>query len=98
MRIDLPMISSAVYPNIRSAALFQVWTMPSICCSGYAITVEPGIYFIPALLNDAENRAKHRDAVAWDRVELTNTFDEKAAITFMQQWQDQANPEQSVCV
>ena len=36
--------------------------------------------------------------IAWDRVEMTNTFDEKAAITFMQQWQDQANPEPSVCI
>ena len=36
---------------------------------GYAMTIEPGIYFIPALLHDAELRSKHRDAVAWDRVE-----------------------------
>jgi hypothetical protein len=27
--MDFPIISSAVYPNIRSAALFQVFTMPS---------------------------------------------------------------------
>jgi Xaa-Pro aminopeptidase len=35
---------------------------------GYAITVEPGVYFIPALLNDPTNREKYRDAVDWDRV------------------------------
>ena len=32
--------------------------------------------------------------IAWDRVQLTDTFDAQAATTFMQQWQDQANPEQ----
>jgi Xaa-Pro aminopeptidase len=36
---------------------------------GYVMTVEPGIYFIPALLNDQERRARFRDAVAWDRVD-----------------------------
>ena len=35
----------------------------------YAITVEPGVYFIPALLQDPDLRARHRDAVAWDRVD-----------------------------
>jgi Xaa-Pro aminopeptidase len=33
------------------------------------ITVEPGVYFIPALLNDPDRRRIHRDEVAWDRVE-----------------------------
>jgi Xaa-Pro aminopeptidase len=37
--------------------------------AGYAITVEPGIYFIPPLLGDPELRARHRGAIAWDRVE-----------------------------
>ena len=36
---------------------------------GYTITVEPGIYFIPALLQDPANRARYRDVVAWDRVD-----------------------------
>jgi len=36
---------------------------------GYVMTVEPGIYFIPALLQDATNRERHRDAVRWDRVD-----------------------------
>jgi hypothetical protein len=33
------------------------------------MTVEPGIYFIPALLNNPENRKRHRDTVAWGRVD-----------------------------
>lgn len=36
---------------------------------GYLMTVEPGVYFIPALLNDPALRERHRDAVRWDRVE-----------------------------
>jgi Xaa-Pro aminopeptidase len=40
----------------------------------YAITVEPGIYFIPALLDNAENRVKYRDAVVWNRVERLLDF------------------------
>ena len=36
---------------------------------GYVTTVEPGLYFIPAILNDPARREKYRDAVHWDRVE-----------------------------
>lgn len=36
---------------------------------GYVITVEPGVYFIPTLLNDPVRRERFRDCVAWDRVE-----------------------------
>jgi Xaa-Pro aminopeptidase len=36
---------------------------------GHVVTIEPGIYFVPALLNDPEMRARHRDAVDWDRVD-----------------------------
>ena len=36
---------------------------------GYLMTVEPGIYFIPALLQDPALRERHRDAVRWDRVD-----------------------------
>lgn len=35
---------------------------------GYVMTVEPGMYFVPALLDDPENREKHADRVAWDKV------------------------------
>jgi len=36
---------------------------------GYVMTVEPGIYFVPALLRDGDFRVRHRDAVDWDRAE-----------------------------
>ena len=36
---------------------------------GYVTTVEPGIYFIPPLLNKAENRQKFRDCVNWEFAE-----------------------------
>ena len=37
--------------------------------AGYVTTVEPGLYFIPALLQDPANRAKYADEVAWSRVD-----------------------------
>lgn len=33
---------------------------------GYVVTVEPGLYFIPPLLNDPARRVKYRDCVNWD--------------------------------
>jgi Xaa-Pro aminopeptidase len=36
---------------------------------GMVVTVEPGVYFVPAILRDPERRQRYRDAVAWDRVE-----------------------------
>ncbi|GAB4091304.1 aminopeptidase P N-terminal domain-containing protein [Flaviaesturariibacter terrae] len=36
--------------------------------AGHLITVEPGLYFIKALLDDAANRTKFRDEVAWDEL------------------------------
>jgi Xaa-Pro aminopeptidase len=33
------------------------------------LTVEPGVYFVPALLQDPERRTRHRDEVVWDRVD-----------------------------
>jgi Xaa-Pro aminopeptidase len=36
---------------------------------GYVVTVEPGLYFIPALLTDPKRREKFRDCVVWDKVE-----------------------------
>ncbi|HXS82181.1 MAG TPA: aminopeptidase P family protein [Methylomirabilota bacterium] len=41
---------------------------------GYVMTVEPGIYFIPALLQDPALRERHRDAVRWDRVDALLEF------------------------
>jgi Xaa-Pro aminopeptidase len=36
---------------------------------GFVVTIEPGIYFVPALLEDRERRAQHRDAVDWELAE-----------------------------
>lgn len=36
---------------------------------GYVITVEPGLYFIPALLNDPARRERFRDCVNWEVAE-----------------------------
>ncbi|HET7537172.1 MAG TPA: M24 family metallopeptidase, partial [Candidatus Didemnitutus sp.] len=33
--------------------------------AGYIVTVEPGLYFIPAILNDRARREKYRDCVNW---------------------------------
>jgi Xaa-Pro aminopeptidase len=41
---------------------------------GHCFTVEPGIYFVPALLQDEERRRKHADAVDWDRVDRMLEF------------------------
>ena len=37
--------------------------------AGYVVTVEPGLYFIPALLNDPKRRERFRDCVNWPLVE-----------------------------
>jgi Xaa-Pro aminopeptidase len=37
--------------------------------AGYVVTVEPGLYFIPALLNDPARRARFRDCVNWPLAE-----------------------------
>jgi Xaa-Pro aminopeptidase len=36
---------------------------------GIVVTVEPGLYFVPAILSDPERRSRHRDEVEWDRVD-----------------------------
>jgi Xaa-Pro aminopeptidase len=37
--------------------------------AGYVVTVEPGLYFIPALLNDPVRRERYHDCVNWPLVE-----------------------------
>lgn len=37
--------------------------------AGYVVTIEPGLYFIRALLTDPERRARYREAVDWARVD-----------------------------
>ena len=41
---------------------------------GMVVTVEPGIYFVRALLEDAALRRRHRDQVDWDRVDRMLDF------------------------
>jgi Xaa-Pro aminopeptidase len=41
---------------------------------GMVVTVEPGIYFVPALLQDADRRRQHHDEVAWDIVDGMLSF------------------------
>ena len=36
---------------------------------GHVVTVEPGLYFIPPLLNDPARRARYRDCVNWTLVD-----------------------------
>jgi Xaa-Pro aminopeptidase len=48
------------YPNLRINLPLE---------PGMVVTVEPGVYFVPALLQDPERRVRHRDEVDWDRVD-----------------------------
>jgi Xaa-Pro aminopeptidase len=41
---------------------------------GMVVTVEPGIYFVGALLENAEQRRRHRDRVLWERVHRLRDF------------------------
>ncbi len=41
---------------------------------GHVATVEPGIYFVPALFDDAHFRERYRDDVHWDRAEGLRDF------------------------
>ena len=41
---------------------------------GYVVTVEPGIYFVPALLEDRELRERHPDTVGWERIDRMMDF------------------------
>ncbi len=41
---------------------------------GYVVTIEPGIYFIRALLTDPDRRHRYRQAVNWDRVDSMLDF------------------------
>ena len=50
-------------PSLRSLR------MDLILRPGYIVTVEPGLYFIPAILNDRNRRDKYRRTVNWDLVD-----------------------------
>ena len=36
--------------------------------SGMLVTIEPGFYQVPAILNDSDFRTKYQDLVNWDRL------------------------------
>ena len=37
-------------------------------CPGMLVTIEPGFYQVPAILNDPQKRAKYQDLVNWERL------------------------------
>jgi Xaa-Pro aminopeptidase len=41
---------------------------------GHVVTIEPGIYFVPSLLDDRELRERHRDTVDWERTDRMMDF------------------------
>jgi Xaa-Pro aminopeptidase len=41
---------------------------------GHVVTVEPGIYFVPSLLEDRDLRERHRDTVDWERTDRMMDF------------------------
>jgi len=53
------------FPNLRIDIALE---------PGMVVTVEPGIYLVPALLEDPERRARHRDEVEWARVDRMLEF------------------------
>ena len=54
----------------KSERLGLKWLRADIpLAPGFVVTIEPGIYFIRALLTDPERRRQYRDAVDWERVD-----------------------------
>ena len=41
---------------------------------GYVVTIEPGVYFVPALLTDPVRRERYRDQVNWELVDTLLDF------------------------
>ncbi|PYL03172.1 MAG: hypothetical protein DME32_04670 [Verrucomicrobia bacterium] len=55
-------------PEDRNPALKNL-RMDLPLAAGYVTTVEPGLYFIPAILNDPQRRKRFRTCVNWSLVE-----------------------------
>lgn len=53
------------YPNLRIDLPLE---------PGMVVTVEPGVYFVPAILGDPDHRRRYRDQVDWDRVDRMLDF------------------------
>ncbi|MGK0156053.1 MAG: Xaa-Pro aminopeptidase, partial [Neolewinella sp.] len=45
--------------------------------AGMCVTIEPGIYFVPAIIHDATFRAEHKSNVNFDKVERFLTMNGK---------------------
>ncbi|MCX6950973.1 MAG: aminopeptidase P N-terminal domain-containing protein [Verrucomicrobia bacterium] len=62
---------SGMYPGRPKdpRASLKTLRMDLPLADGYVVTVEPGLYFIPALLNDPARRTRFRDCVNWPLVE-----------------------------
>ena len=43
-------------------------TRPTALQAGMMVTIEPGFYQVPALLNDPERRSRYQDLVNWERL------------------------------
>jgi Xaa-Pro aminopeptidase len=41
---------------------------------GFLMTVEPGLYFVGPMLDDPKLRDKHRDTVAWEKIDVWKDF------------------------
>lgn len=62
---DASELPSGSQPDVSTPGLRN--NLPLL--AGYVTTVEPGIYFVPALLRDVEARRRLGAAVDWDRAE-----------------------------
>jgi Xaa-Pro aminopeptidase len=63
--------ASGLYPGRskdETAALKNL-RMDLPLAAGYVTTIEPGLYFIPGILNDPKRRRRYRDTLNWRRVE-----------------------------
>ncbi len=54
-------------PEDRPGLRFLRMDLP--LAPGFVTTIEPGLYFVPGLLDDPRHRAEYRDDVDWDRVD-----------------------------
>lgn len=67
--------AGGILPERRAAVLpFHHLRIHLPLEDGMVVTVEPGIYFVPALLQDEAQRRLHADHVAWDRVDAMLSF------------------------